>query len=34
VLAALTTEEWRPKQVVLPTRLVVRRTTAPPGAGG
>jgi DNA-binding LacI/PurR family transcriptional regulator len=34
VLAALTTEEWRPEQVVLPTRLVVRRTTAPPGAGG
>jgi DNA-binding LacI/PurR family transcriptional regulator len=32
VLAALTTDCWRPEQVVLPTRLVVRRTTAPPAA--
>jgi LacI family repressor for deo operon, udp, cdd, tsx, nupC, and nupG len=31
VLAALVNDEWRPEQVVLPTRLVVRRTTAPPG---
>ena len=30
VLAALTDDEWRPTQVILPTELVVRRTTAPP----
>lgn len=30
VLAALGGEEWRPEQVILPTELVVRRTTAPP----
>jgi LacI family repressor for deo operon, udp, cdd, tsx, nupC, and nupG len=30
VLAALADDEWRPEQVVLPTELVVRRTTAPP----
>jgi DNA-binding LacI/PurR family transcriptional regulator len=30
VLAALGGEDWRPEQIVLPTRLVVRRTTAPP----
>jgi LacI family repressor for deo operon, udp, cdd, tsx, nupC, and nupG len=29
VLAALGNDDWRPEQVVLPTRLVVRRTTAP-----
>ena len=34
VLAALQGEQWAPEQVVLPTRLVVRRTTAPPGTGG
>ena len=32
VLAALTAQHWTPEQVVLPTRLVVRRTTAPPPA--
>lgn len=31
VLAALTADDWRPTQVILPTELVVRRTTAPPG---
>jgi LacI family repressor for deo operon, udp, cdd, tsx, nupC, and nupG len=30
VLAALTGDDWTPEQVILPTRLVVRRTTAPP----
>jgi LacI family repressor for deo operon, udp, cdd, tsx, nupC, and nupG len=30
VLAALGNDEWKPEQVVLPTQLVVRRTTAPP----
>lgn len=30
VLGALGSEDWEPEQVVLPTRLVVRRTTAPP----
>jgi DNA-binding LacI/PurR family transcriptional regulator len=30
VLAALANDEWRPEQIVLPTELVVRRTTAPP----
>lgn len=30
VLAALTAQHWLPEQVVLPTRLVVRHTTAPP----
>lgn len=30
VLAALTAQHWVPEQVVLPTRLVIRRTTAPP----
>jgi LacI family repressor for deo operon, udp, cdd, tsx, nupC, and nupG len=30
VLAALANKEWKPEQVVLPTELVVRRTTAPP----
>ena len=34
VLAALANEEWKPEQVVLPTRLVVRRTTAAPRADG
>ncbi|WP_395691047.1 LacI family DNA-binding transcriptional regulator [Nocardioides sp.] len=33
VLAALTAQYWVPEQVVLPTRLVVRRTTAPPSDG-
>ena len=28
VLAALADEDWRPEQVILPTELVVRRTTA------
>lgn len=31
VLGALERAEWRPEQVILPTRLLVRRTTAPPG---
>ena len=31
VLAALTDEDWAPEQVVLPTKLVIRSTTAPPG---
>jgi len=30
VLAALGDEDWRPEQVILPTELLVRRTTAPP----
>ena len=30
VLGALSSEDWQPEQVVLPTELVVRRTTAPP----
>lgn len=30
VLAALSAQHWAPQQVVLPTRLVVRRTTAAP----
>ncbi|GAB6985137.1 LacI family DNA-binding transcriptional regulator [Nocardioides pyridinolyticus] len=30
VLAGLSGKQWVPEQVVLPTRLVVRRTTAPP----
>jgi DNA-binding LacI/PurR family transcriptional regulator len=30
VLAALGDEDWRPEQVILPTQLVVRRTTARP----
>ena len=30
VLHALSGEDWRPEQVVLPTELIVRRTTAPP----
>lgn len=35
VLAALTSEGWAPEQVILPTELVVRRTTAgPAGSGG
>lgn len=34
VLAALRDDDWRPTQVILPTRLVVRRTTAPPGRTG
>jgi DNA-binding LacI/PurR family transcriptional regulator len=29
VLAALTSTDWRPEQVILPTELVIRRTTAP-----
>lgn len=32
VLAALTGAAWKPEQVILPTELVVRRTTAPPAA--
>jgi LacI family repressor for deo operon, udp, cdd, tsx, nupC, and nupG len=32
VLAALSDDDWSPSQVILPTRLVVRRTTAPPSA--
>ncbi len=32
VLAALADEDWQPTQVILPTRLVVRRTTAPAAA--
>jgi DNA-binding LacI/PurR family transcriptional regulator len=31
VLAALTGGDWRPEQVILPTELLVRRTTAAPG---
>ncbi len=31
VLGALNSEDWKPEQVVLPTTLVVRRTTAAPG---
>lgn len=34
VLAALSGEPWAPEQVVLPTKLVVRRTTAAPGPSG
>lgn len=34
VLAALERKGWEPEQVILPTRLVVRRTTAPPGVSG
>ena len=34
VLAALDHPGWEPEQVVLPTRLVVRGTTAPPGGDG
>lgn len=30
VLAALGSDGWQPEQVILPTQLVVRRTTAPP----
>ena len=30
VLAALTGDDWRPEQVILPTELIVRRTTAAP----
>ena len=33
VLAALADLDWKPQQVILPTRLVVRRTTAPPPGG-
>lgn len=32
VLAGLSGDQWVPEQVLLPTRLVVRRTTAAPGA--
>lgn len=31
VLAALTDDDWTPEQVILPTELVVRRTTSRPG---
>ncbi len=31
VLAALTGDDWTPEQVILPTELVVRRTTSRPG---
>lgn len=31
VLAALTDDDWMPEQVILPTELVVRRTTSRPG---
>ena len=34
VLAAMGNDEWKPEQVVLPTQLVVRRSTAAPRAGG
>lgn len=34
VLSGLASRTWRPEQVLLPTRLVVRRTTAPPTRGG
>jgi LacI family repressor for deo operon, udp, cdd, tsx, nupC, and nupG len=34
VLAAMRNDEWKPEQVVLPTELVVRRTTAAPASGG
>ena len=30
VLSALRNDHWEPEQVVLPSRLVVRGTTAPP----
>jgi DNA-binding LacI/PurR family transcriptional regulator len=34
VLSALTGDHWSPEQVVLPTRIVVRRTTAPARSAG
>ncbi|GAW50703.1 MULTISPECIES: LacI family DNA-binding transcriptional regulator [unclassified Nocardioides] len=34
VLAAMRNDDWEPQQVVLPTELVVRRTTAAPASGG